>query len=294
VTRTTSARRLLERGVERAFLGSALVSISSVVLMTLFIFRSGLPLFREVSVASFLFSADWNPSAAEPRYGILAFVVGSFFVTALALAVAVPIGISTGVFIAEMAGRRAGAILRSTVELLAGIPSVVYGLFGIYCVVPLVRAAFGGNGYSVLASALILAVMTLPTIVNMTEVSVRSLPRELREGSYALGATKWQTIAGVLLPGARSGIVAGVALGMGRAVGETMAVLLVGGNAPVMPTGPLSMVRTLTMNVITDMSYAEGTHLSALFATAIVLFGFILALNLFVQLALPRAGKERA
>ena len=141
------------------------------------------------------------------------------------------------------------------------------------------RTLFGGNGYSVLSASIILAIMTLPTIINMTEVSVRSVPRELREGSFALGATQWQTIAGVLFPAARSGIITGVVLGMGRALGETMAVLLVAGNAPIMPTGPLSMVRTLTMNIITDMSYAEGDHLTALFSTAIVLFAFILGLT---------------
>jgi phosphate transport system permease protein len=192
-----------------------------------------------------------------------------------------------------MAGKRLGNFLRAAVELLAGIPSVIYGLFGIAVVVPLVRMIPGGNGYSVLASAIILAIMTLPTIINMTEVSLSSVSNDLREGSYALGATRWQTIVGVLLPAARSGIITGVVLGMGRALGETMAVLLVGGNAPIMPNGPLSMVRTLTMNIITDMSYAEGTHLTSLFTTAIVLFVFILALNLFIQLALKKAVKEQ-
>ena len=192
-----------------------------------------------------------------------------------------------------MAGRRTGTFLRNAVELLAGIPSVIYGLFGISFIVPLVRNTLGGSGYSVLSAALILAIMTLPTIINMTEVSVRNVPRDLREGSYALGATKWQTITGVLIPAARSGIVTGVVLGMGRAMGETMAVLLVGGNAPVMPEGLSSMVRTLTMNIITDMAYAEGDHLTSLFTTAIVLFVFILALNLIIQLILKSSMKEQ-
>lgn len=286
------AARLFEAGLEKTFLACALVSIASVMLMTVFIFRQGLPLFAHVSVPDFLFSTDWNPSRSpNPGYGILSFIVGALYVTFLSLAIAVPIGIASGVFLSEMAGMRVGSMLRGAVELLAGIPSVIYGLFGIAFVVPMIRTLFGGNGYSVLSAAIILAIMTLPTIINMTEVSVRSVPRDLREGSFALGATQWQTIVGVLLPAAKSGIITGIVLGMGRALGETMAVLLVAGNAPIMPTGLLSMVRTLTMNIITDMSYAEGTHLTSLFTTAIVLFIFILALNLFIQLALRKAVK---
>jgi phosphate transport system permease protein len=290
----TKAKRFFEGGLEKTFLVSALSSITSVILMTVFIFRQGLPLFAHVSVPDFLFSTDWNPSRTpNPGYGILSFIVGALFVTFLSLLIAVPIGIASGIFLSEMAGRRAGGFLRAAVELLAGIPSVIYGLFGIAAVVPVVRQLFGGNGYSVLSSSIILAIMTLPTIINMTEVSIHTVPRELREGSWALGATKWQTIVGVLIPAARSGIITGVVLGMGRALGETMAVLLVGGNAPIMPTGPLSMVRTLTMNIITDMAYAEGDHLTSLFTTAIVLFIFILALNIFIQLALKSAMKEQ-
>ncbi len=287
--------RVFESTLERVFLLCALLSIISVVFMTVFIFQRGLPLFSRVSLPSFLFSTDWRPSQLDdPAYGILSFVAGSLFVTFLALLIAVPVGISSGIFLAEMAGRRFGGFLRSAVELLAGIPSVIYGLFGIAVVVPAVRALFGGNGYSVLSAGIILAIMTLPTIINMTEVSIRIVPRELREGSWALGATQWQTIAGVLLPASRSGILTGVILGMGRALGETMAVLMVAGNAPIFPKSPLSMVRTLTMNIITDMSYAEGEHLTALFSTAIMLFGFILALNLFIQLILKSAVKEQA
>jgi phosphate transport system permease protein len=290
----TKTKRIFEAALEKVFLASALISITSVVLMTVFIFQRGLPLFAHVSVPAFLFSSDWNPSrSGNPGYGILSFIVGALFVTFLALAIAVPVGIASGIFLSEMAGKKMGAFLRSAVELLAGIPSVIYGLFGIALVVPLVRTLFGGNGYSVLSASIILAVMTLPTIIKMTEVSIRSVPRDLREGSFALGATPWQTIAGVILPSAQSGIITGVVLGMGRALGETMAVLLVAGNAPIMPTGPLSMVRTLTMNIITDMSYAEGLHLTALFTTAIVLFLFILALNLFIQFVLKSAVQEQ-
>jgi phosphate transport system permease protein len=277
---------------EAALLGAALVSVLAVIFITVFLFQSGLPLFRKVRVADFLFSTNWAPTAKEPHYGILSFIVGSFYVTGLALAIAVPVGLAVGIYLAELADRRASRFLRSAVELLAGIPSVIYGLFGIALIAPLVRSTVGGSGYSVLSAAMVLAIMTLPTIINVTEVSLRAVPRELKEGSLALGATHWQTITRVLIPAGRSGIIAGVMLGMGRAIGETMAVLMVGGNAPIMPTGLNGMVRTLTMNIITDMSYATGDHLTSLFATGIVLFVFILVLNLAVQLFLKRSISE--
>jgi len=212
------------------------------------------------------------------------------------LAIAVPVGLAAGIYLAELADRRTSRILRSAVELLASIPSVIYGLFGIAFLAPLVRNTLGGSGYSLISAALVLSIMTLPTIINVTEVTLRSVPRDLKEGSLALGATHWQTIIRVLLPAGRSGIITGVILGMGRAIGETMAVLMVGGNAAIMPKGLTGMVRTLTMNIITDMSYATGDHLTSLFATGIVLFVFILLLNISVQLFLKRsmAGAGRS
>ncbi|PKL08507.1 MAG: phosphate ABC transporter permease subunit PstC [Spirochaetae bacterium HGW-Spirochaetae-7] len=271
---------------------SAFLSIVAVLFITIFLFRSGMPLFRKVSVFEFLFSSRWEPTAATPGYGILSFIVGSFLVTGLALFIAVPVGLAVGIYMAELSGRKSSKIIRSSVELLAGIPSVVYGLFGIVIISSVSRTLFGGSGYSVISAAIILAIMTMPTIINVAEVSIRSLPKELKEGSLALGATHWQTIIRVLVPAARSGIIAGVILGMGRAIGETLAVLMVGGNAPIMPTKLNGMVRTLTMNIITDMSYATGDHLTSLFATGIVLFLFILVLNLTVQLALKKSITE--
>jgi phosphate transport system permease protein len=266
-----------------------MVSVLAVVLITVFLFQSGLPLFGKVRVADFLFKADWAPTAATPRFGILAFIVGSFYVTGLALLIAVPVGLSVGIYLAELAAKKSSRAIRAAVELLAGIPSVIYGLFGIAVISTASRFLFGGSGYTVLSAAIVLAIMTLPTIINVTEVSLRAVPRELKEASLALGSTEWQTIIRVLLPAGRSGIIAGVILGMGRAIGETMAVLMVGGNAPVMPKGLGSMVRTLTMNIITDMSYATGDHLTSLFATGMVLFVFILGLNLAVQVFLKRS-----
>jgi phosphate transport system permease protein len=282
-------RKLFEKTAEGLLLACALLSVLVVLLITVFLFQRGLPLFRKISVLEFLGSTRWEPTAEVPHYGILSFIVGSFYVTGLALAFAVPIGLSVGIYLAELAQARSSRAIHATVELLAGIPSVIYGLFGIALISSVTRTLFGGSGYSVLSASIVLAIMTLPTIISVTEVSLRAVPRELKEGSLALGATHWQTIVRVLIPAARSGIIAGVILGMGRAIGETMAVLMVGGNAPLMPKGLTGMVRTLTMNIITDMSYATGDHLTSLFATGIVLFVFILALNLTVQIALKRS-----
>ena len=268
--------------------------MAAVLFITVFLFQRGLPLFQKVSVFEFLFTTRWEPTAPTPGYGILSFILGSFLVTGLALLIAVPVGLAVGIYLAELSARRAAGVIRSAVELLAGIPSVVYGLFGIAVITTISRQLFGGSGYNAASAALVLSIMTLPTIINITEVSLRAVPPELKEGSLALGATHWQTIVRVLLPAARSGILAGIILGMGRAIGETMAVLMVGGNAPIMPKGLNGMVRTLTMNIITDMSYAVGDHLTSLFTTGIVLFVFILILNLIVQLALKStiAGSE--
>jgi len=283
---------LFEGGAEALLLFCAFLSVLAVVFITFFVFRSGLPLFRHSSLVEFLFSTDWSPTAEAPHYGVLSFIAGSFYVTILALLIAVPVGLASAVFLTELASGRMARTVRTAIELLAGIPSVVYGLFGIALVTSLTRTFFGGTGYSLLSASLVLAIMTLPTIINVSEVSLRAVPRELKEASLALGATHWQTIVRVLVPAARSGIMAGVILGMGRAIGETMAVLMVGGNAPIMPKGLTEKVRTLTMNIITDMSYATGDHRTALFATGIVLFVFILGLNLAVQFILKRSVSD--
>lgn len=258
-----------------------------------FIFARGLPLFKVISPWEFLTSINWHPTnQANPSYGIGAFIVGTLYVTAISLIISIPVGVACGIFLAELSGRTLGKFLTATVELLAGIPSVIYGLFGMAFIVPIIRH-IGGTGFSILSAAIILSIMTLPTIINMTEVSLRTIPNALREGSLALGATKWQTIIGVLLPAARSGIVAGIVLGMGRAMGETMAVLMVGGNSVQMAKVPTDMVRTLTMNIITDMAYATDDHMTALFTTGCVLFIFILILNLVINIAMHSAVKKQ-
>ncbi len=290
-TSRTSLRVVTEHSGRSILLLCSLVSVATVVLITLFIFVRGIPTFRDVTLAE-LFSTRWAPSANPPAYGILSFIWASVMVTFLALLFSTPIALSCATYLALFAKGRVASLLRSSIELLGAIPSIIYGLFGIAVVVPAVRTIFGGNGYSLLSASLILSIMILPTVINVSEVSIRSVSQDLSNASVAMGATSWQTISRVTLPAARSGIVAGIVLGLGRAIGETTAVLLVGGNAPIWSSSPIDMGRTLTMNIITDMSYAEGTHMAALFATAMLLFLFILLLNLTVVAIAKRSRME--
>ncbi len=286
-------KRTVEGFIERFLALCAFISVLSVVFITIFIFREGIPLFKVTDPISFLFGSKWSPTGNPPNYGILAFIVGSLWVTGGSLILALPIGLSVGIFMAEYAKGRFASIVRSVVELLAGIPSVIYGLFGYIAIAPIIRSLTSSEtGLGVLTASIVLAIMVLPTIINITEVSIRAVPAELKEASLGLGATHWQTIIRTIIPAAHSGILAGVVLGMGRSIGETMAVLMVAGNAVTMPTGPLSLARTLTMNVATDMSYASDYHWTSLFTTGMVLFVFILIINISVQVLLKQAVKE--
>ncbi|MFP4484386.1 MAG: phosphate ABC transporter permease subunit PstC [Spirochaetaceae bacterium] len=286
-------RPYYEQGVRGVFALCAALSVLSVLFITLFIMIEGLPLFfvsldghTPPTLAEFLFGTDWYPIGSPPSFGIAPFIVASLMVTAGALVLAVPIGIAVGIFIAEIAKGRIQSVLRSATEILAGIPSVVYGFFGVMIIgFFLDRVANPLVNYNAFSGMAILAVMTLPTIINITEVSIRAVPRDYADGSFALGSTHWQTIWRVILPASRSGILTGVILGMGRAVGETMAVLMVAGNQPTLPMDGLrSRVRTLTMAIVNDMGYAGGDHRVSLFTTAVVLFIFILLLNLTTQI----------
>lgn len=276
-----------EKLIELALAVCAAVFILSILLITVFIFSRGLPLIYKAGVGNFLFSTEWHP--ANARYGILAMFAGSMAVTFGAMLWAVPLGLITAVFMAEIAPRGAGDLLARMIELLAGIPSVVYGFIGLLVVVPLIREGLGGMGFSVLAGALILGIMILPTIVTISRDSIRAVPKEYKENSLALGATIYQSIWHVVLPAARTGIITAIVLGMGRAVGETMAVVMVTGNAVVVPGSLLDPVRTMTSNIVLEMGYASGDHQAALFATGAVLFTFIVALNLIVNVA-AKAG----
>jgi phosphate ABC transporter permease protein PstC len=282
--------RLPDKLVERGLMLTAFSSIAILVSITFFILREGAPLIYEVGLANFL-STDWRPTAGS--YGITLMIVGSGAVTVGALAFGVPLGIACAVVLGEMAPHRARQVLKPAIEILAGIPSVVYGFMGIVVVLPLIRQHLGGPGASALAAAVILGVMILPTIIAISLDALQAVPRTYREGSLAMGATQWQTIWRVVLPGARSGLVAAVILGMGRAVGETMAVVMVAGNAVQLPHSPLDPVRTLTANLALEMGYASGAHRAALFATGIVLFLVIVVLNALAGLARTGHHKPR-
>jgi len=274
-------KKLHENLSGRIFFAFALSSISALALITVFIIVSGVPIIAKVGVGQFIFGMTWAPSQGE--YGIFPMIVGSVTVTLGAAIIGVPVGICCSVFLTEFAPAAMSRIFRPAIQLLAGIPSVVYGFWGLLFIVPFIRTYLGGPGLSILAGSIILAIMVLPTVISISEVSILALPRQYKEGSLALGLTHWQTIRSVILPSARSGIVAAVILGIGRAIGETMAVIMVLGNAVAVPTSILDPVRTLTTNIGIEMGYASGEHRQALFATGIVLFVIIMILNASAQ-----------
>jgi phosphate transport system permease protein len=262
------------------FICSALTSILAVALICLFLFANGLPAIKEIGAIAFLFGEEWAPNDIPPAFGIFPMILGSVYVTGGAVLLGVPVGILTAVFMSKLCPRGLYRFLRPLVELLAGIPSIIYGFFGIVTIVPLVREMFGGNGSSILAASVLLALMILPTIICITESALNAVPEELYDGAAALGASHERIIFAVLLPAAKSGILAGVVLGIGRAVGETMAVIMVAGNQARVPQGILRGVRTLTANIVLEMGYAADLHRGALIATGVVLFVFILLINL--------------
>ncbi len=279
------SRYFTDRAVRYAVFGAAGVSFLVLAAIAVFIVQQGLPTFREVGFFDFLFGTVWRPT--QGQFGILPMIIGSLAVTIGSLLLAVPLGIACAILLAEVAPLKVRSLLRPAVELLVGIPSVVYGLVGLIILVPAVRE-IGGTGFSVLTASLVLMAMVLPTIISVSEDAIRAVPRRYKEGSLALGATQWQTIWHVLVPAARSGIGASVVLGMGRAIGETMAMIMVIGNAILIPKSPLDPARTLTGNIAVEINYASGTHQSALFATAIVLLVFIILLNTVAIYTLKR------
>lgn len=285
-------RYIVDRSVRYLLLAGALVSIFVVFLIGLFTLREGWPAFREIGLIRLLGGSVWRPGVKS--FGLLAMIAGSVLVTFGAIVLGVPAALGCAILLAEVAPVRVRAVIRPAVELLAGIPSVVYGLFGMVVLVPLVRRIPipGNTGFGLLSASIVLAVMILPTITNIAEDAIRAVPREYKEGSLALGTTHWQTIVGVILPAARSGIVAAIILGIGRALGETMAMIMVIGNSVAFPaplnhnplTIFLSQARTLTGNIAVEISYATGLHANALFATGVVLFVLIMAVNSMARL----------
>lgn len=287
-------RGLSERGIEKVLLVCAFTAVSALVLITVFIFAEGLPELLRTGPAGFVLGSEWSPR--REVFGVLPMIVGSVSVTLVALAIGVPIAVACAVFLSEMAPPRMAVVLKALVELLAAIPSVVYGFIGLTTLVPLIRRATDAPGFSVLAASIVLAIMIIPTITSVSFESLRTVPSSYRDGMAALGSTRWQAIHMVLLPAASSGIIAGIILGIGRSLGETMAVLMVAGNAPAMPSSLLSPVRTLTSNIALEMGYAAGRHRAALFATAVVLFVMIAALNGLTRFVISRGavyGKGR-
>lgn len=254
----------------------ALSSILGLFLISFFIFQQGVPLIFKAGAKNF-FSAHWAPT--QGHFGILSMIVGSVIVTMGALLVGIPLGLSCAIFLAEFSDRRVQAVLKPVIELLAGIPSVVYGFIGVVILIPLIRDVFGGSGFSVLGASMVLGIMILPTIVSISYDAIKAVPSAYRDGSLALGATRWQTILMVVLPSARSGIIAGIILGMGRAVGETMAVIMIAGNALRIPHSLLDSVRTITATIALELGYSTGDHRAALFACGSILFLIVILLN---------------
>ena len=279
-----------EKIMQAGFFLSACTSVLAVALICVFLFANGIPAMQEIGVFKFLLGKMWKPG--NDIYGILPMILGSVYVTAGAIVIGVPIGILTSVFMAKYCPRKIYPVLKSATELLAGIPSVVYGFFGLMVLVPLIRDTFHNKGTSMLAASLLLGIMILPTIIGVTESAIRAVPDPYYEGALALGATHERSIFTVVLPAARSGVLAGVVLGIGRAIGETMAVVMVAGNQARMPAGILKGVRTMTTNIVLEMGYAADLHREALIATGVVLFVFILIINFSVSMLNRRADND--
>ncbi len=278
-----------EKIIEKILLLIALSSISILALIAFFIFEEGLPLIWKIGPKAFILGERWVPS--QGSFGILPMIAGSFWVTVGALLLGIPLGLACAIFLCEWTPPMAAMVLRPTIQVLAGIPSVIYGFWGLIVLVPLVRNYLGGPGLSILSGSMILGFMILPTIISISEDSLKALPPSYKAGALALGATHWQTIWRVLIPAARSGIVASIILGMGRALGETMAMIMILGNAVKMPKSILDSARTLTTNIGIEMGYATGDHRHALFATGVILFLIIMGLNsLAIFLSRRRVG----
>ena len=280
-----------EKAIHVVLMLLAFSAIAALAVITAFIFKEGVPIIAKVGLKDFIFSSDWYP--LEGQFGIFPMIVGSLAVTAGAMVLGVVLGLACAVVLTQFCPQGMVAVIKPSVELLAGIPSVVYGFLGVVILVPLIRDYLGGPGLSVLASSIVLGVMALPTITSISVDALQAVPRSYREGSIALGATEWQTTHRVILKAARSGIVAAIILGMGRAIGETMAVIMVAGNTLDVPHSLLDPVRTLTSNIALEMGYSAGDHRQALFATGVILFVIIMILNsIALAVSRRRAGSR--
>lgn len=271
--------RLIERFMKFVFILSAMTSVFAIILISIFIFSQGLPFIKEYGLSNFLLGRKWSPSNSPASYGILPMILGSLYITLGGALIGVPIGILTATYLAKFTSKKLYKFLKACINLMAGIPSIIYGFFALTLIVPIVRDRFGGTGMNIITASMLLGIMILPTIISISESSISAVPHSYYEGSIALGATHERSIMAVVLPTAQSGIISSIILGIGRAIGETMAVILVTGNQARMPAGLTKGVRTLTTNIVMEMAYAADTHREALIATALVLFVFILIIN---------------
>ena len=271
-------QHLKESFFKGLFFASAATAILAILLICYFIFRNGIPFMVDYGVGKFLFGSDWSPSNSPASFGILPMIVGSIVITFGAIVMGVPTGIFTSVFMVYYCPKPLYRFLKSSVNLMAAIPSIVYGFFGLQLLVPWIRT-WGGNGMGVLTASLLLGIMILPTIISLSEAAIRTVPKTYYSGSLALGASHERSVFKVVLPAAKSGMLSAIILGIGRAIGETMAVILVAGNQPIIPTGLFSGTRTMTTNIVLEMAYASGQHRQALIANSAVLFIFILIIN---------------
>ena len=278
-----------EKVMEVVFMLCACVSILSVALICIFLFANGIPAMTKIGFFDFIFGQKWKPS--NEVFGIFPMIIGSIYITAGAVIIGVPIGILTAVYLARFCPEKLYKIIKPAVDLLAGIPSVVYGFFGLCVIVPFVRNNIGGDGNSILTASILLGFMILPTIINVSESSIRAVPEKYYQGALALGATHERSVFCTVVPAAKSGIMAGIVLGIGRAIGETMAVIMVAGNQARMPKGILEGIRTMTSNIVMEMGYATDLHREALIATAVVLFVLILIINLCCSALQRRSGQ---
>lgn len=269
--------KIKEKLTEGVFLLTAAVSIIAVALICIFLFANGFPAIKEIGILDFLSGTKWKP--ANDKFGIFPMILGSIYVTGGALIIGVPIGILMSIFMAKFCPRRIYRFLKPIVNLLAGIPSIVYGFFGLVVLVPFIREHFTGNGNSILTASILLGVMILPTVIGVSESAIRAVEESYYEGALALGATHERSVFTVIVPAAKSGILAAVVLSVGRAIGETMAVMMVAGNQARIPDSMFKGVRTLTSNIVLEMGYATDLHREALIATGVVLFVFILMIN---------------
>lgn len=271
--------KFIESFMKNIFLISATMSIVAIVLICIFIFAGGLPFIEEYGLLNFILGTEWKPSDTPASYGILPMILGSLILTLGAIILGVPVGVLTATYLAKFSNKKLYKFLKPCINLMAGIPSIVYGFFALTAIVPIIRALVGGTGMNIITGSILLGIMILPTIISLSEAAIRAVPNSYYEGSIALGASHERAVLSLVLPAARSGILSSIILGIGRAIGETMAVVLVAGNQARMPAGLTKGVRTMTTNIVIEMAYAADAHREALIATAVILFVFILIIN---------------